>query len=470
MTHTHKKFKRTLFIFRRDLRLHDNTGLIAALKNSECVIPCFIFTPEQIDKNPYRSDAGLQFMIESLIDLNEQLIAKNGKLYLFHDAPLEVIQRCFKELHIDQLVINRDYTPYARLRDQKIEQICKQHGIVFESYDDALLHPPEVTIKPSSRPPEQDPYTVFTPFFRNASRLPVEMPEKLPQGHFYNQKLSFAVDETIYAKILPLRSKSLAAKGGRTEGERLLANLSRYENYGQERDFPALGATTGLSAHLKFTTLSPREIYHQLRQLFGFEHELIRALHWRDFFTSIAYFFPYVFKGAFHAKYDQIVWENDEKKFKRWCEGQTGFPIIDAGMRELNTIGFMHNRVRMIVASFLTKDLHIDWRWGERYFAQKLIDYDPAVNNGNWQWAASTGCDAQPYFRIFNPWLQQEKFDPDCLYIKRWVPELKSYSSKTIHTFFKQSGGLFSGSYPEPMVDHSVESKKALQSYKLISQ
>lgn len=455
-----KKSKKTLFIFRRDLRLCDNTGLIAAIKNADTVLPCFIFTPDQIEHNPYRGDACLQFLIESLEDLDRQLKAKGGKLYIFYGAPEDVVRKCIKELYVDHVVANRDYTPFAIRRDREISKECVANGIKFSVYDDALLHPPEVTVKPSSKRPALDPYTVFTPFYRNASRLPVELPETVPTAHYFTGAISFSCD--IYNKILPKRSDKLAEKGGREAAEKILKGLSQFKNYEDERNMPALGATTGLSAFLKFTCVSPRELYHILRSLFGENHELIRALFWRDFFTSIAFFFPHVFGGAFHEKYDRLKWNSSESDFKRWCEGETGFPIVDAGMRELNTTGFMHNRVRMVVASFLTKDLHIDWRKGEKYFAQKLIDYDPAVNNGNWQWAASTGCDAQPYFRIFNPWLQQQKFDPDCLYIKKWVPELKSLSSKAIHNLNK----IPSQSYPSPMVLHDIESKEALLRYK----
>jgi len=225
--------------------------------------------------------------------------------------------------------------------------------------------------------------------------------------------------------------------------------------YAATKDIPAL-STSNLSAHLKFGTLSIRETYHAIKKILGPTHLLLRQLYWRDFFTHVAYYSPFVFGHAFHEKYDQLIWEHDDKKFQRWCTGTTGFPIVDAGMRQLTTTGFMHNRVRMIAASFLTKDLHIDWRWGEKFFAQQLIDYDPAVNNGNWQWCASTGCDAQPYFRIFNPWLQQKKFDTECIYIKRWIPELKKVAPATIHTWYANK---LPSNYPKPMVDHTQEAR-----------
>lgn len=221
-----------------------------------------------------------------------------------------------------------------------------------------------------------------------------------------------------------------------------------------------------LSAHNKFGTCSIREVYYAIADTFSKEHTLIRELYWRDFFTHVAWNFPYVFGESFHKKFDKLKWSTNAKAFKAWCDGKTGFPVVDAAMRQLNSTGYMHNRARLIVSSFLTKDLHIDWRLGEKYFAQKLVDYDPAVNNGNWQWSASTGCDAQPYFRIFNPWLQQKKFDPICAYIKEWVPELKSVDTKIIHNWFDQAKQI--NGYPLPIVDHSVEAKIALSYYKKI--
>jgi deoxyribodipyrimidine photo-lyase len=245
-------------------------------------------------------------------------------------------------------------------------------------------------------------------------------------------------------------------EGGRTQALKQLATIHRCIDYTKTRDFPALQSTSHFSAHLKFGTLSVREVFSGIAQVLELDHPLLRQLYWRDFMTHIAYHFPHVFGHAFIEKFDRLPWENNRDYFDAWTQGRTGFPIVDAGMRELNETGFMHNRVRMIVASFLTKDLRISWRWGERYFAQHLIDYDPCLNNGNWQWAASTGCDAQPYFRIFNPWLQQQKFDANGEYIYRWVPELRGVPLKTIHQWDKKHAGNF---YPAPIVDHSKESQ-----------
>lgn len=228
--------------------------------------------------------------------------------------------------------------------------------------------------------------------------------------------------------------------------------LSACKNYAETRDFPALQSTSQLSAHLKFGTVSVREVFYAVVQALGEEHPLLRQLYLRHFFTHIAYYFPKVFGHAFIDKFDKVAWDNNLEIFQAWAAGKTGFPIVDAAMRDLNATGNMHNRLRMVVASFLVKDLHISWRWGERYFAQHLLDYDPCLNNGNWQWAASTGCDAQPYFRIFNPWLQQQKFDPDCVYIYQWLPELRGVPAKVLHNWHKTHYGDF---YPAPIIDHS---------------
>jgi deoxyribodipyrimidine photo-lyase len=256
--------------------------------------------------------------------------------------------------------------------------------------------------------------------------------------------------------------------GGRSEALKILNQLRSLSKYAKLRDFPAEECSTYLSPYLKFTVCSPREVYAAICHHLSPHHELIRSLYWRDFFTSIAFFFPHVFKGAFHSKFDKIKWSYHKKTYQRWCEGSTGFPIVDAGMREMNETGFMHNRVRMITASFLIKDLHIDWRWGEKYFAKSLVDYDPSVNNGNWQWVASCGSDAQPYFRIFNPWNQQKKFDPACAYIKKWIPELRDFSPTAIHAWYEEKHRAGCKNYPAPLIDHEKAAKESLRAYRSI--
>ncbi len=444
------KFRRSLFLFRRDLRLEDNTGLIFALQSSEVVIPAFIFTPEQIEKNPFRNDHCLKFMIESLKDLESQLKKKGGKLFFFKGNPEEVVSKCVRELKIEALVVNRDYTPYSQQRDKKLEKVCKMGSIPFHSFDDALLHPPEETLKKDGKP-----YSIFTPYFRNASKQKVLPPVHNRATHYFRGSIPFAEDKSIF----PRQTVENGLVGGRSEALKILKKLGSFGKYGK------LGSSH-LSPYLKFTVCSPREVYAAIRDNLSVHHELIRSLYWRDFFTSIAFFFPHVFKGAFRPQFDKLKWSSNKKAYERWYEGTTGFPIVDAGMREMNKTGFMHNRVRMIAASFLIKDLHIDWRWGEKYFAQTLIDYDPAVNNGNWQWVASTGSDAQPYFRIFNPWNQQKKFDPDCTYIKQWIPELRDLPPKAIHAWYEEKYRAGSKKYPAPMTDHETAAKEALEAYR----
>jgi len=449
--------KTSLFIFRRDLRLTDNTGLIAALEQSAQVIPCFIFDPTQVsDDNKYKSTNALQFMLESLDDLAEQLAARGGKLHLFYGQPADVVTALIKEEKVDAVFVNHDYTPYSIKRDKTLASICKKNHVVFNAYHDALLNKPEAALKHDGTP-----YSVFTPYFKNALTIPVVAPRLNKHANYKT-----LTDEGKSAKdILPDRNENIFAQGGRSQAKKILDRLDAYKKYEHERDFPALEATTGLSAHLKFGTCSVREVYEAVIQKLGRAHPLIRQLYWRDFFTHVAFNNQHVFGHAFNQQYEYIEWDNDVHKFNRWCTGSTGFPIVDAGMRQLNATGWMHNRVRMIVASFLVKDLLIDWRWGEQYFATKLVDYDPAVNNGNWQWAASTGCDAQPYFRIFNPPLQQKKFDPDCKYIKHWIPELAHVLPTHIHEWVKISA-LSNSPYPRPIVDHSLVSKQAICLFK----
>ncbi len=393
-------------------------------------------------------------MLESLDDLEQQLKEKGAKLYYFHGKADEIVEECIKKLDISAIFVNRDYTPYSIHRDQMIEKVCQKHKIEFHSFDDLLLHPPEDTLKKDGKP-----YTIFTPYFRNASKEPVLLPVSNTASNYFKGSIPFAKKPSI--KI----EKNVVHRliGGRSEALKVLKKLSSLHDYEKMRDIPAEDHSSHLSAYLKFNVCSVREIHAAICHHLSSRHPLIRSLYWRDFFTTIAFLFPHVFKGPFRSEYADLSWSNDTKLFHRWCEGMTGFPIVDAGMREMNATGFMHNRVRMIAGSFLVKDLHIDWRLGEKYFAQTLIDYDPAVNNGNWQWVASTGTDAQPYFRIFNPWTQQQKFDPDCIYIKRWIPELKDIDPKIIHHWYEKKAPT---SYPAPITNHAQAAKKALQLYR----
>jgi deoxyribodipyrimidine photo-lyase len=445
----------SLFIFRRDLRIDDNSALNQAIACSKAVLPCFIFDPRQINHHPYHSQPALQFMRQSLADLRQSFQQLDAELALYEGLPAVVIKQVFQQHRIKAVFVNRDYTPFSRLRDNELAQACRDLGIDFHSVPDYLLTEPEQAVKSNGSP-----YHVFTAFYNNARQFVVPLPTRLEKASFIKLEDEFTSD---LSDFLQNDTSTNAFTGGRQRALAILASLDKLADYQMQRDYPALDATSQLSAHLKFGTCSVREVYYAIIQYLGAEHPLLRQLYWRDFFTHIAYHYPHVFGKAFNSRYDNLVWDNNRVQFDRWANGTTGFPIVDAGMRELNATGFMHNRVRMIVASFLTKDLHISWRWGERYFAQHLVDYDPCVNNGNWQWAASTGCDAQPYFRIFNPWLQQQKFDPECTYIYRWIPELKGFPPNIIHNWHsKNSGNL----YPAPMVDHAKESKIAKERYK----
>jgi deoxyribodipyrimidine photo-lyase len=438
-------YSNSLFIFRRDLRTTDNNGLQEALRLSERVIPCFIFDPRQIEPHPYQSKLGLQFMLQSITDLQQQLQTAGGKLALFKALPVQAITQLVEQQAIQAVFINRDYTPFSRQRDEELAIICKQLGLALHILDDSLLNEPEQAVKK-----DKTPYKVFTAFYNHARQFPVALPKAVVQRNFLSVEPGFILAQL---GLTPIKIK---IQGGRDQALAILEQLGDCADYQNTRDFPSLDATSKLSAHLKFGTCSVREVYYAIIKQLGSEHPLLRQLYWRDFFTHIAYHFPLVFGRAFLEKFADLSWDNNPEYFQAWCEGKTGFPIVDAGMRELNATGFMHNRVRMIVASFLVKDLHVDWRWGERYFAQHLVDYDPCVNNGNWQWAASTGCDAQPYFRIFNPWLQQLKFDQDCRYIHHWLPELQGFPPKILHQWNKKHTAC---SYPAPIIDHGRESQ-----------
>ncbi len=450
------KYKTSLFLFRRDLRTVDNTGLNEALRLSEKVIAGFVFDDRQIQKHPYQSKPALQFMLQSLLDLKQQLQAVNGELNLFQGLPIEIIKNLHAQEKIQAVFVNRDYTPFSRRRDAEIAELCQQLNITFYSLPDALLTEPEQAVKSDGNA-----YKVFTAFYNNARLFPVAEPQVLFATHF------LTVDSRVTIEQLTelYNNPSITLQGGRTAALQILKNINKCADYENSRDFPALQSTSQLSAHLKFGTVSVREVFHCIAGQLNTQHPLLRQLYWRDFLTHIAYHFPKVFGHAFIDKFDKLVWDNNQDYFQAWADGKTGFPIVDAGMRELNSTGFMHNRVRMIVASFLTKDLRISWRWGERYFAQHLIDYDPCLNNGNWQWAASTGCDAQPYFRIFNPWLQQQKFDPQGEYIYRWIPELRAVPIKVLHQWDKKYYGSF---YPAPIINHSAEVAITKERFKLL--
>lgn len=454
-----KEYKRSIFLFHRDLRLQDNTGLQKALSLSEEVLPVFIFEKKQLNNNVYKSNNLVQFMFTSLQELEEELYKKKSQLILRHGDTHQELQDLIEMHDVEAVFFNRDYTPFAIQRDKKIKHLCETLQVECKQFGDALLHEPEEVFKKDGTP-----YTVYTPFMKTSRTIPVRKPV---QNRFsnYAQSIRTKSMSSMKQELGIQENEHIFVHGGREEALKVLKTIDVYKDYKQERDIPALQATTRLSAHNKFGTISIREFYWKVVDTLGGDHTLINELYWRDFYTHIAFHFPKVFGAAYQDKYDSLKWKTNKQMLKAWQDGQTGFPIVDAGMRQLNKTGYMHNRVRMIVASFLTKDLHISWMEGEKYFAQKLVDYDPCVNNGSWQWAASTGTDAQPYFRIFNPWLQQKKFDPEALYIKKWIPELEAIEPKSIHQLFEKRPEELKD-YPEPIVDHREEKEITLAMFK----
>lgn len=443
-----------LFIFRRDLRVSDNTGLIEAVQNNTNVVTAFFFDPRQItSQNKYKSNTAINFMLQSLQNLEEQIKSAGGKIYFFFAKPEDTLPKIIKDLSIENVYINKDYTPFSISRDKEIQKVCNTLKVNLHISEDLLLtNPDAVKTKAGNF------YSIFTPFYKSTAPLEIPKPKSLSKIAAIKAKPSSSI-ELKYAEEKLATEDISPIKGGTKEGLKILKNLSEFKNYAKTRDLPTID-TTHLSAHLKFGTISIRQTYHAIKD--QKIPSLLKQLYWRDFFTYVAYHNPKVFKGPY--KDIKIKWSASKSVFEKWCNGQTGFPIVDAGMRELNQTGFMHNRVRMVVSSFLVKDLHINWQWGEQYFAQKLVDYDPSVNNGNWQWSASTGTDAVPYFRIFNPWTQQKKFDAQAEYIKKWIPELKDISPKVIHTWYKSYDATID--YPKPIVNHDEARKTTLQMYK----
>ena len=444
-------YEKSIFLFHRDLRIEDNIGLIDALNNSKEVIPCFIYDSNLIKK---LKDAKFRwnFLNESLSDLDENFKKKGIRLQIVEGITEKSLEKIVKKHKIESIFSNTDFSNYSQKRDEKIYQMCKKNKITFHSSLDFLLHNPH-DIKTN----EDSPYTIYSFFYKKAKIFPTRNVTKNTKKNYSNEIIS-------NSSIIKPKITDLEIKGGRKEALKILKNLESFTDYDKVRDFPGLNQTTLLSAHNKFGTISIRETYAQIKEVLGINHTIMGEIYWREFFNYILFHFPYVEKKSFKQKFQDIPWKNSEESLKKWKEGQTGFPIVDAGMRQLNLTGFMHNRVRMIVASFLTKDLHIDWRLGERYFAEKLIDYDTAVNSGNWQWAASTGCDAVPYFRIFNPWRQQERFDLNCNYIKKWIPELEKMEPKDIHNLWKNFP--LNLKYPKPMVVHKNEAEITKEIFK----
>jgi len=453
-----KEYEISVHIFRRDLRLNDNTSLLNALERSEEVIPVYICEPEISINNPRIPGIRHSFISRSLNELDHELREKGSRLFYFRKGSKKALEYLINKTGAVAIFANRDYSPYAKERDIKVTEILNSAGITdYILTPDLLLNDTDSIVKR-----EGGTYSIFTPYFRRAEEYEIRTPQKCTSTNFYITGRDIPdnayIRNTEISGIKPpgADETDYHLSGGRSEALNLIKELEELNDYKNSRNIPAVKGTTYLSAHLKFGTVSVREVYHAIADASGYDSELLRQLYWRDFYTYIAVHNPHIFSGPFRRKYESLPWNDNKELFERWCTGNTGFPIVDAGMRELNSTGYMHNRVRMITASFLVKDLHINWMLGERYFASKLLDYDPAVNNGNWQWSASTGSDSQPWFRIFNPWLQQKKYDPDCIYIKRWVPELSELSPSEINSPEKLQSLNISG-YPRPAVNHKEE-------------
>ncbi|MNK07854.1 Deoxyribodipyrimidine photo-lyase [compost metagenome] len=427
--------KTCIFWFRRDLRLFDNAGLFHSLKEHSAVLPLFIFDTEILGKLDDPNDLRVNFIHQTVTTLKEELQQKGCDLLVRYGKPIDVFKQLFEDFEIEAVYTNHDEEPQALLRDQKVCQLTETRGAVFKSFKDHSLFERDEILTDSGKP-----YTVYTPYKNKVlSKL----------NKFYLKSYPIDLYEGSYAKIKKkekmMSLKDIGFQTADFDFPAIELSAKMLKNYSQTRDFPANEkGTSHLGLHLRFGTVSVRELAREGRK---YSPVWLSELIWRDFFKQILWHYPEVVSKSFRPAYDKIAWRKSKKDFERWSQGMTGYPLVDAGMRELNATGYMHNRVRMVTASFLCKHLLIHWYEGERYFAKKLLDYDLSANNGNWQWAAGSGCDAAPYFRIFNPETQAEKFDPDMKYIKKWVPEYGT------------------DEYPEPMIDHAEARGRCLQEF-----
>lgn len=422
-----------VFWFRRDLRLKDNHGLFQALNSGKKILPIFIFDEDILSLLENKSDKRVDFIFQALETLNQFLQSKGKSIKIYKGKPLDIFQEITENYDIESVFCNEDYEPYAIKRDQDIKEVLASKTINFHAFKDQVIFCKDEILKA-----DKTPYTIYTPYSKQwLNALQAKDLEGFPSEKLIDNLLEIP-KENLKIEAIGFQKTDLKFKVPKVD-------INLIKSYEKTRNFPAVHGTTQLGVHLRFGTISVRKLAKIAKQNnFIFLKELI----WREFFMQILWHFPHVVKKSFKPKYDAISWENNEEFLEKWKSGKTGFPMVDAGMRELNATGFMHNRVRMITASFLVKHLLIDWRIGEAYFAEKLMDYDLSANNGNWQWCASSGCDSAPYFRIFNPEEQQKKFDPDFKYIKKWIPE---FGTKA---------------YPKPVVEHKTAREKALKVYK----
>jgi len=420
--------KLTVFWFRRDLRLDDNTALHHALDSGAPVLPLFIFDTN-ILQELHPQDPRVNFIYEKLQSIHLRLRTMESSLLVMQGDPVKVWKELIARHDVAGVFINRDYEPYAMERDHTVERLLQRSKIPVYSFKDQVIYEKNEVVKKDGKP-----YTVYTPYKKRwLQQFRADAPRPLESSRF----------ESLVKSDHPF--PDLSEFGFQPSSIRARDyDLSGLDRYADTRDFPGEDSTSYLGPHLRFGTVSVRQVISRLDPL----HEVfLGELIWREFFMQILFHFPDVVTRNFHAKYNRITWRNHEEEFEQWCRGKTGYPMVDAGMRQLNLTGYMHNRVRMVAASFLCKHLLIDWRWGESYFAWKLLDYELSSNNGNWQWAAGTGCDAAPYFRVFNPSEQLKKFDKDHTYVKRWVPEYGT------------------SEYPDPMVEHRFARSRALEAY-----
>ncbi len=419
--------------FRRDLRLEDNAALYHALKSEFPVLTLFIFDKVILDKLENRLDHRVIFIHQQLTLLNQEIQKYGSTLLIKYGDASECWNEIIEEFSVQEVFTNHDYEPYALERDKKIAEQLLSKGITFNTFKDQVIFEKEEVTKDDGKP-----YTIFTPYSRKwMAKLNDFYLSSYPNKKYFNNFFARKFTKIISLKEMNFKDDNFEFPSVKFSNEILI-------NYADRRDIPSVKGTSRISIHLRFGTVSIRELARHSKEIsFKWLNELI----WRDFYMCILWYFPHVISGSFKPAYNKIQWRNNELEFEKWCKGETGYPIIDAGMRELNATGFMHNRVRMITASFLVKHLLIDWRWGEAYFAYKLLDFELSSNNGGWQWAASSGCDAAPYFRIFNPTEQTKRFDPEFKYIKKWVPEFQDLN------------------YPPPIVDHKFARERALATY-----
>ncbi len=416
------------------MRLSDNHGLYEALKNSEAVLPVFIFDKNILEAFENKKDKRVSFIHQTMKSINDELQKVGSSLYVLYEEPLEAFKTICKTFDIKEVFTNHDYEPYAIQRDEEISEYLSKKNISFHTFKDQVIFEKSEVMKSDGTP-----YTIFTPY------------SKIWKEKFRNESQQLFPSEVFKSNYLKTKSfyfpslKEIGFEKTTVTVPSLEVDKTIIKNYHETRNLPAVNGTSKLSVHLRFGTVSVRKLAQMAAAL---NDQWLNELIWREFFVMILFHFPDVVTKSFKKKYDNIAWRNDEQEFSKWCNGVTGFPIVDAGMRELNETGLMHNRVRMVVASFLTKHLLIDWRWGESYFAEKLLDYELSSNNGNWQWSAGCGCDAAPYFRIFNPEEQTKRFDSENKYISKWVKEFSS------------------ADYCKPMVEHRFARDRALTVFK----